>query len=107
MANKTDLEKQTHVRVSKDLLERLNKRANKVGLRRAAYVRGVVLASLASGLPTMALEAAGGTKEELLCLRLRTSDFNKLERVARKAGVTTSNYLRAVLAERVGEHESR
>lgn len=92
---------QTYVRLTSSELERLDKRAAMEGLRRAAYFRSVVLQSLVSSLPTMALKAAGGTekRDAPTCLRLRSSDHKRLELRAKEAGVTTSEFLRAVLTE--------
>lgn len=81
------------------MLDAISLAAHAAGQRRAAYVRGIVLGTLSTGLPAMALKAAGGTgsKDVLLCVRLRTDDFKRLELVARKAGVTPSVFLRAAL----------
>jgi predicted DNA-binding protein len=99
-----NLLRQTHVRLTPELRERMDVRSAEEGVRMRTWARGALLASLASSLPTMALKAAGGTEKqgEPLCLRLKGSDFKRLELAAKKAGVTTSVYLRAAFTHHLG-----
>lgn len=98
-----NVDHQAHLRLSPQMLATIEARAKTAGQRRAVYVRDVVLRALANGLPAMSLKADGGTETQgaTLCVRLRTSDFKRLEAASRKAGVTTSKFLRAALM-RVG-----
>ncbi len=100
-----DLKAQTPVRLPPELLQSLNALAKTAGQRRAAYVRSIVLTALSTGLPAMALSAAGGTstKGALLSVRFRDADFKRLGAASRKAGVTTSEFLRIVIVAKAAK----
>jgi predicted DNA-binding protein len=93
-----DLSRQIHVRVSKELVTQIEERASEEGVRRATWLRDAVLGAMsASSLPAMALDAAGGTRNVLLCLRLRSEDYKRFEANAKKRQETTSDFFRVAI----------